>query len=239
MVIEALTAASTGFFIDAGANIGLFSIVAAKLNPLLQVVAFEPNPRMFAFLSEHIHLNGLSTLRAEPCALSNRDGETRLFLSPSDMSASLLPDFQKDSNPASGALPVKIMTLDSYVRRMGVSGSLVLKVDVEGHEKEVLEGAMSSIAKLKPDIVIEVLKDFDHPSLDKLRNLGYGFYRITHQGLIATKDVGLTKIGEFTFFNYLFTTRPARELREISESIRARARGINLYETSKFCRHSI
>jgi FkbM family methyltransferase len=237
-VIEMLTP-SRELFIDVGANIGLFSLVVAKLNPQLRVVAFEPNPKMFAILSEHKRVNELSNLTAEPLALSNEDGEANLFLNMSDMSASLAPDFQENFNPALRTVPVKIMTLDSYVQRIGVTGSFVLKVDVEGHDEEFLEGAVASIAKFKPDIVIEVLGDFDPSALDQLRSLGYSFYRITDQGLIESDAVTLTKIGDFTFFNYLFTIRPPGELAGVSETIRERARGINLYRTSKFPGHPV
>jgi FkbM family methyltransferase len=237
-VIECLTASSR-FFVDVGANIGFFSLVASKLNSQLRAFAFEPNPKMFALLCKHIRLNGLTNLSAESCALSNREGEAPLFLSESDMSASLLPDFQKNFSPALATVPVKLTTLDSFARRTGLSGPVVLKVDVEGHEKEVLEGAAGFIAEFRPDIIIEVLGNFDASSLARLRGHGYHFYRITHQGLSASAIVALTKIGDFTFFNYLFTTRPAGELAGISEVIREHARGINLYDTSKFVQHPV
>src|SRR5712671_6203908 len=64
-VIEMLTA-SRDLFVDVGANIGFFALVAAKLNPRLRVIAFEPNPKMFAMLSDHKRLNDLSNLTAEP-----------------------------------------------------------------------------------------------------------------------------------------------------------------------------
>jgi FkbM family methyltransferase len=237
-VIEAL-ASQAKVFVDVGANIGFFSLIAAKLNPSLEVIAFEPNAEMFALLSEHKRLNGLSNLTAEPVALSNRDGEGQLFLNKSDMSASLVPDFQDGFNPALRSVPVKITTLDAYVQRHSISGSLLLKVDVEGHDKAFLEGAQATIAKFKPDMVVEVLGDFDPLLLDQFRNHGYQFYRITNQGLIESETVTLTKIGNFVFFNYLFTTKSITEVHEISEIIRERARRINLCRTSKFPEHPV
>ena len=232
LTVENLSA-SADCLIDVGANVGLFSLVAAKLNPQLKVFAFEPNPQMFDYLSKHKLLNRLSNLIPESMAVSDRDGESQLFLSKSDMSASLVFDFQR-SNSLDVSLPVKTVTLDSYVEQFGLFGSLLLKVDAEGHEKAVLEGAEATIARFKPDIIIEVLEDFDPFLLEKLRDVGYRFYKITHQGLIEAQAVTLTTIGEFVFFNYLFTTKPAARLDRISELIRQRARHINLYLTSKF-----
>jgi FkbM family methyltransferase len=237
-VIEML-AKQARVFIDVGANVGFFSLVAGSVNPDLKLVAFEPNPKMFALLLEHKRVNGLSNLTAEPLAVSNGDGTGQLFLSSSDMSASLEPDFQADFNPAFGSVLVERTTLDSYVRRNGLSGPIFLKVDVEGHDKAFLEGAQATISQLRPDIVIEVLGDFDPASLERFRRDGYGFYRVTHQGLIRSEAVNLTRIEDFVFYNYLFTTKPAGELDEISKTIRERARHINLYRTSKFADHPV
>jgi FkbM family methyltransferase len=237
-VIEML-ARHTGAFIDVGANIGFFSLVAAKLNPLLRVFAFEPNPKMFALLAQHKRLNRLTNLTPEPVALSDGDGSAELFLNGSDMSASLEPHFQENFNPAVASVRVNRMTLDSYVQQHGISGSLLLKVDVEGHDQAFLAGAWRTIDRLRPDIIIEVLGAFEPAALKQFRRSGYRFYRITHQGLLETQSPTLTRIGEFVFYNYLVTTKPAGELEPISKTIRESAGHINLYRTSKFADHPV
>ena len=237
-VVEGLTR-SREVFIDVGANAGLFSLVAAKLNPLLRAIAFEPNPRMFDLLSRNKQLNRLSNLTVEPVAVSNEEGEAKLFLNGSDMSASLVPDFQSCFNPVTGSVAVKTTTLDQYVEEHAVKGSMVWKIDVEGHERELLEGAERTIASRKPDIIMEVLDTFDPALTAKFEDLGYRFYKITNRGLLRAENVQLTRIGDFTFFNYLFTTRPEGEMHGISEKIRERALGINLYKTSKFVTHPV
>src|SRR5438270_2664282 len=153
------------------------------------------------------------------------------------MSASLLRDFQKDLNPVRGSVSVRTATLDSYVRPQGLGTSMVIKIDVEGHEKAVLEGAQSTISNIRPDVVIEVLENFEPSLLELFRTQGYRFYKITHRGLIESEMVTLIKIGDFFFFNYLFTRRPRGQINEISEKIRQRAGSINLYQTSKFATH--
>jgi len=237
-VIEMLAERSQSF-IDVGANIGFFTMVAGSVNPRLRMFAFEPNPKMFALLSEHKRLNSLTNLTAEAMAVSDTDGTANLFLNGSDMSASLESDFQADFNPAVSSVPVGITTLDSYVERQGIRGPLLLKVDVEGHDEAFLEGAQATIAKLRPDLIIEVLSEFDSTALQRFRDEGYRFYRITNDGLIESRRVTLTKIGDFVFYNYLFTTRPPEVLEEISNRIRDRARHINLYRTSKFADHPV
>ena len=234
--IEAI-AGTSDWFIDVGANIGLFSLVAARVNPTLKVVAFEPNPDMFARLSAHQQLNDLSNLAPEPIALSNQDGEATLFLTTSPMSASLVPEFQHEINPAVRSVAVKTVTLDSYVERAGISGSVLVKVDVEGHDKAFFEGAVKTIRTLKPDLIVEVLNEYEPARLQCLRELGYRFYKITNQGLVETPVVNLTRIGDFTFFNYLFSTRPPAVLESISQWIKILAPTIDLYQTSKYATH--
>ena len=237
-VLEGLTA-SRDVFIDVGANAGLFSLVAAKLNPALRAISFEPNPRMFELLSRNKRLNALSNLTVEQIALSNRDGEGRLFLNGSDMSASLTPDFQSSFNPVTGSVSVRTTTLDKYLEEHAVEGSLVLKVDVEGHEREFLDGAQWTLETRKPDMIMEVLENFDPATTARFKSLGYRFYKITHRGLLKSEKVQLTRIGDFIFFNYLFTTRAEGEMYRISGKMRERALGINLYKTSKFVRHPV
>jgi FkbM family methyltransferase len=237
-VIERL-AMRSDFFIDVGANIGFFSLVAGTLNPQLKLVAFEPNPKMFGLLSEHKRLNGLSTMIAEPIAVSDSNGTCRLFLNRSDMSASLEPDFQATFNPAVGSVSVQKTTLDSYVQQHGISGSLLLKVDVEGHDKAFLDGAQETVDRLRPDVIIEVLEEFEPVALERFKRNGYRFYRITNEGLVESNAVTLTRRGDFVFYNYLFTTKTPGELDAVSKLIRERARGINMYRTSKFADHPV
>jgi len=237
-VIETL-AMSSEAFMDVGANIGFFSLVAGTANPRLRSFAFEPNPKMFALLSEHKRLNDLTNLTVESMAVSDSNGTAHLFLNGSDMSASLEPDFQADFNPAVNSVSVEKTTLDSYVEQQRLRGPLLLKVDVEGHDKAFLEGAQGTIARLHPDMIIEVLSEFEPAALERFRRHGYHFYRITNEGLIESQAVTLTKKGDFVFYNYLFTTRPAGEIEEISSRIRDRARHINLYRTSKFADHPV
>jgi FkbM family methyltransferase len=237
-VIEMLSA-HVRTFIDVGANIGFFSLVAGALNPQLKLVAFEPNPGMFKLLLVNKRVNGLSNLTVEPLAVSNHEGTGQLFLNRSNMSASLEPDFQADFNPALGSIAVERTTLDSYVRQHGISSPMLLKVDVEGHDRAFLEGAQATIDRLRPDMVLEVLRDFEASTVEQFKRNGYHFYRITHEGLIESKAVTLTRIGDFVFYNYLFSTKPAGQLQEISRTIRGRARHINLYNTSKFPDHPV
>jgi hypothetical protein len=72
------------------------------------------------------------------------------------MSASLAPDFQKEFSPSLAAVPVKRPLWIPLPGGQVSPVRFMLKIDVEGHEKEVLDGAKVCIAELRPDIIIEV-----------------------------------------------------------------------------------
>lgn len=221
-------------FIDIGANVGLFSLMVSHARPGIKVIAFEPNPKLVGILQANVVANGFEQIRCEPVALSDRDGTARLFLHESDMSASLLSDFQRESNSREDSTEVQTVSLDSYLSRHSVRPPLVVKVDVEGHEEAFLEGAKQTIATHKPDLILEVLKDFSTASISMLKTAGYRFYPITDQGLVESPELRSVPPKPFYFFNHLVSAKAKSEVAAIFRRIEEKVRKINLYETSKY-----
>ncbi len=135
--------------VDVGAFVGLYTIALAKrVGPHGSVVAFEPDPTNFAWLQRHVVLNRVqhhvTLVRA---AVADRAGEAG-FLSRDNESH--LGDVQK------GGLRVPVTTLDEEFPTQRVD---LLKVDVEGHEEQVLRGGMrllSDAARGPRTIYVEV-----------------------------------------------------------------------------------
>lgn len=217
-------------FIDAGANIGFFSLLLSAQKPSLRVIAFEPNPRNHALLARNAASNGFRHLVCEPLALSDTDGTAPFYLADSDMSASLRPDFAFHEAPP---IDVKTVTLDSYLKSRALSGRLVLKVDVEGAEDAFFRGARETIAALKPDLVTEVAMKSSLGYAAFLREHGYHFYSITDEGLRATADPQPVVRGNLLFLNYLLSARPPEVIAELFERVRPAVRKIDLSQTSK------
>lgn len=217
-------------FIDVGANIGFFSLVLSTSKPGLRVISFEPNPKNFQLLNANVHLNQFSNVTCEPLALSDISGTGALFLSPSDMSASLEQDFEDTPGPV---LKVSTATLDGYLAQRSPSGPVLIKVDVEGHEAAFFKGARQTISSLKPDIISEVTLRRDSVPLPFLHELGYHFYQITDQGLLQTNELAMVIRGRFRFLNCLLSARPATEIAELFKRIEPQVRRIDLTQTSK------
>lgn len=135
--------------VDVGANIGDWSIVVGK-HYRARVIAVEPSPRPFELLLKNIRINGLHEhVIAINCALFSEDKEISVYIDDSSGYAFLRRQDQLASR-------VLAKTLDGLLKELDVSRVDLIKIDTEGFEHEVLKGAMKTISKLKPRIIVEV-----------------------------------------------------------------------------------
>lgn len=143
LFLESLSPGMT--VVDCGANIGIYTCLASgAVGPAGKVYAFEPEPRNFACLTETIRLNRLENVQAERLALSDRNGETSLFLSDINMGDHRLGA----SDETRPSVRVSTRTLDSYWNLM-VPQVDVIKMDVQGAEGLVLKGMTETIERSK------------------------------------------------------------------------------------------
>jgi FkbM family methyltransferase len=172
---------------DVGANIGVYSAIAATMFRPAAVHAFEPSPTTAEVLSK-IAIANHAEVTVHECALSDTDGEAPLFLSPvSDASNSMVSGFRQ----ATGHVMVTTRRLDDVVAETGTPPTII-KIDVETHEPAVLAGARETLKSHRPYLVIEVLyrskRDLGAPINDAFAGLGYSFY-----ALDATPDFQATE----------------------------------------------
>lgn len=230
LVAQELVRASDAF-IDVGANIGFYSLSLSAFQPGLRVLAFEPNPKNFRLLQANARLNQFEQLACMPLAVSDAARSASLYLSPSDMSASLEQDF----DPAHGtAVEVTTTSLDAYLAKSPLPGRLVIKVDVEGHEPAFFKGAEQTIARRKPEIITEVTLHPESLPLSFLKNIGYRFYHITDQGLLPSEELAPMTRGQFRFLNCLLSVQPEDKINALFRRIQPRVQKIDLTQTSKY-----
>ncbi len=135
--------------IDAGANVGMFTIpLAHAVGPSGRVLAFEPAPPTAARLRANARLNALENVTVVEVALGRAAGEGTLELA-SDAAYNTL------GTGASG-VPVTIACLDDVWEEHGRPEVSVLKADVEGGELELLEGAASMLRACRPAVLVEL-----------------------------------------------------------------------------------
>ena len=131
-------------FLDVGANIGYYSVLAGYLvGTQGRVVAFEPEPANFALLQDNIELNQLTQATAVAAALAATSGTARLHLNLENRGDHQL--FPQDATRDS--LPVALCNGAEFLREHGLRPNLV-KIDTQGAESAVVAGLMPELQTL-------------------------------------------------------------------------------------------
>jgi FkbM family methyltransferase len=147
---------------DIGANIGVYSVLMARLaEGDGQVHSFEPVPHIANKLKLNVGLNGQSWVRVNTFALGDAV-ETRVMqqIRPSEFRGGTSTFVQNENIEALGRdrfddVEVPIRTLDAYVEDMNISRIDFIKIDVEGYELNVIKGGMRAIVGCRPSILME------------------------------------------------------------------------------------
>ena len=144
------------YFLDIGANIGYFSLLAA-VKYKAQVLAFEPSPRELSRFYRNIALNSCNRILCFPYGVGAK--EENLYLN--------LTDFQNPSmnfiskEPTAESISVLVKPIDQLVNTHILEGVKLCKIDVEGFEMEVLQGMKSSFNAMRGcHYVIEVSPEY-------------------------------------------------------------------------------
>jgi len=142
-------------FVDIGASIGWFTLLAGRLvGRGGQVFAFEPEPENVAWLRHNVRCNDLTQVRVENLAAAEISGEGWLY-----RSSDPLGDHQIFESDAAGLpLPIELIRLDDYFATWS-SPLDVVKIDTRGAELRVLAGFRERLCKDRPAMLIELWND--------------------------------------------------------------------------------
>lgn len=151
---------------DVGANIGLYSLFAAKEKDC-EVIAFEPSVFNLELLARNISLNNLSKqITIFPLALSNKESSGLFNMSNPEWGGAL-STFDQKFNQYGKEMDVKFkyqlmgISGDFIIKQMKLKQPLYLKIDVDGVEHIILKGMKKSLSKVK-SILVEINDDFDN-----------------------------------------------------------------------------
>lgn len=198
---------------DIGANTGLCSLVAKSINPESRIYAFEPVKRIVEKLKFNVELNKYDINIIDKAA-SNSDGIATIYDPQTEHLYSVTVN-KNLSSPDIKVTPVKIETvkLSSFIKGNKVDRIDLMKIDVETHEPEVLEGLGEYIDMFRPTLLIEILTDEVGQKVeDKLANLNYLYFNIDEEKGIRQ----VNNILKSDYFNYLICPeKVAKELKII------------------------
>jgi len=200
-------------FIDVGANVGMHTLAAARaMQGQGKIIAFEPFEPTMRMLEKSIWMNGFSSMtEIHQAAVSNAAGRQQLFIGATSGHHSLFA-LEPSPNNAQGPVEVPLVRLDSVI----AAGQRIdlMKIDAEGAELEVIEGAVSLIAD-NPEIALIVEFGPSHlrrtgrtPSqwLDSFNQLGL-YYRVINNESGALEKWSLDALEQVESVN-LFFARP-------------------------------
>jgi FkbM family methyltransferase len=147
---------------DIGANIGVYTLVMSRqVGDYGRVYAFEPQHQEFNKLRENVSLNRLANVRLMACALSDQPGTATLYSHSGEVAnraASSLRLERVSGNAISQA--VELSTIDQIIQTEKVERLDFLKIDTEGHDFRVLQGAQASISRFRPHVIFEYHEPF-------------------------------------------------------------------------------
>ena len=180
--------------IDCGANIGILSIEWARfMTGWGRVISFEAQAKLFYAFAENIVLNNCLNIDAYHAAIGNKTGVMAIpepnYLVPSSYGALDLEE--RPNNMDIGqkidytkTIDVDLKTIDSFaLERVDF-----IKIDVEGMEEAVLDGAKGTIEKLKPILFVEILKSNPDAIHKNLLSLGYEIFPMRMNSLAVHKE---------------------------------------------------
>lgn len=175
---------SAEVFIDVGSHIGVYGLTIAQAFPDKRVIAFEPLGNNFDSLQANIARNGITNCVAHQKAIANNVGSVRFYLNPiHDGGGSVIPpkvyktgDIEIDSIRYQQRHPEFCPWMDVETVPLSeiISQKSVLKIDVEGAEKDVLcSGSEAIKAGLVEVMIVEVIQETVHDILQIMDDLDF------------------------------------------------------------------
>ena len=167
---------------DIGANVGFYTLLASELvGKKGRVFAFEPLPRNILNFKKHIAMNDCGNVDIIEAAVSNKE-EFVFFETGKNDSSGKISDV--------GELKIRTVAIDNWLQKEGALAPTVLKIDTEGAEFKVLEGAKNILNKYHPTVLLAL----DSPKtredcLNLLLSFGYEILPIGSKDLRTAQEI--------------------------------------------------
>jgi len=194
LALKLLINEPSGTVLDIGANLGTFCVPLARKIPKLKFHAFEPQRIVNYQLCANIVINGLDNVQTYELALSDRDDQLNL----------VMPDYTKETNIGAFSIDKEVRENEYECATTSVTNKIFLvpldlltfsdvkliKIDVEGHELEVLQGGLETLkANNYPPIIFEAwtwkpwYQEKRKALFDYLEELGYHIQELGENNL--------------------------------------------------------
>lgn len=185
------------FVVDAGANFGHFSLVAAPIvGPSGAVVAFEPHGATFRLLQANAELNACDWMTSVRAALGDAEGEAVLTSDAVNPGGHSLT--AANVAAAAGTECVALHSLDAYLAVNAPHRRLdVLKIDVQGHEAQLIAGARKTLGRDRPVVFCEITPAMVRRSGRDIADVLAPFVALGYEATIVWDGAGCAQRASF------------------------------------------
>ena len=187
-------------FFDIGAHVGIFSLFAAKRIPDGRVHSFEPLEKHLKRIRSNIKLNSFNNILVRSVIIGEKEGREDIHvpiprksddpLNSGSGGTSIIPS--KEDNSSHETYTIDKSTLDIYVKSNDIERIDIMKIDVEGAELNVLNGARKSICRFRPHVLMELDKRYLNRAgksveelLDFWDQYDFSVYKIGNHGSLS------------------------------------------------------
>ena len=187
----------TVVFIDVGANVGIYSLIVAKLlKENDEVWSIEPDPRNLARLKKNLKANKIKEeiVSILEIGVGSENGQTSFHLSKFGGVSHIA------NSTSAGNYEIPIRSLDElFMEKLDLESQVIIKIDVEGFEDSVLRGGINIISEYKPDLMVEILPNGKNLSQEIINSLS-SLYNTAHLH-IGKKVVEISKSFEHSLMS--------------------------------------
>jgi len=164
-----LSKTDDGVFIDMGANAGYFTLLGSKyVGSHGKVIAFEPIPKNVNIILAHLDANDINNTIVETKIVSNTNGTLDFTIEENNANSHISDiDISHAAMSTAEVIKIKTVRLDDYVKEKKIQPK-VIKIDVEGAELDVLNGALETLRKYKPFCIVSTHSKQLHDNCKKL-----------------------------------------------------------------------
>jgi len=164
--------------LDIGANLGYYAAMESKaVGDSGHVIAIEPSPKNFTYLKRNMELQKTLNYELFNFAIGDKNGNTNFLISKKSNQSKVVSEEEKIPEGCE-LINIPLTTTDKFIDEKQVNRLDLIRMDVEGYELQILEGAKQIIKKFKPMIHIEIHNELlGKQKLKKvlvdLKNFGY------------------------------------------------------------------
>jgi FkbM family methyltransferase len=151
--LESIQLQANSVFWDVGANVGLYSVLFAKLNPTWKIYSFEPNSEVHKKFHKNIKFNNINNIQLIPLALSDSKEKVSLRINQNRPGTSSI--YSKTGKFVRSKI-IECISGDELFLSGKIPAPDLIKIDVEGYELKVLNGLKIIVSNYMPVIAIEV-----------------------------------------------------------------------------------